>query len=258
MPDLSAGAVLDGALAALARTPRLLVCCDFDGTISSFADDPGAARPVDGAMSALDAIASLPETWAAVVSGRALIDLTQLAGMPERVHLVGSHGTEFEIGSIVAVSPSEADVLDVIIAQCRAVAHGVAGVIVEVKPASVAVHVRQASRPDAGRILTAVRSGPGSLPGVHVLEGKEVVELAIFPGAKGDGVEALRFRWDITAALFVGDDVTDESAFAVLGAADMGIKVGEGESLAMWRLPDPSAVVQLLERLALLRSASLA
>lgn len=253
----SAAAVLETALATLARTPRLLVCCDFDGTISTLAADPGGARPVDGAVAALDAIASLPETWAAVVSGRALIDLTQLAGMPDDVHLVGSHGAEFEVGSIVAVSPAETDVLDMLIAQCRALATGAVGVMIEVKPGSVAVHVRQAGRPDADRVLAAVRSGPGSLPGVHVLEGKEVVELAVFPGAKGDAVAALRFRWDITATLFVGDDATDESAFAAMDATDIGIKVGEGESVARWRLDDPAAVVRLLERLALLRSTTL-
>lgn len=254
--ELSADAVLDTALATLARTPRLLVCCDFDGTISTIADDPSAARPVDGAVAALDALATLPDTWAAVVSGRALIDLTQLAGMPDHVHLVGSHGTEFELGAIVAVSPTETAVLDTIIAQCRILTLGIDGVLIEEKPASVAVHVRRASRDDADRVLAAVRSGPGRLPGVHVIEGKEVVELAVFPGAKGDGVSALRSRWAITGTLFVGDDVTDESAFAALGTGDVSLKVGEGQSLATWRLPDPDSVVGVLERLAVLRGLS--
>ena len=247
-------ALLDAALAALAQTPRLLVCCDFDGTISTLAEDPSAARPVDGAVAALDALASMPDTWAAVVSGRALIDLTQLAGMPEHVHLVGSHGTEFEIGAIVAVSPTESAILEEVVTQCRVLAIGVPGALIEVKPASVTVHVRRASPEDAERLLSAVRSGPGNVPGVHVLEGKQVVELAVFQAGKGDGVSVLRSRWDITGTLFAGDDVTDESAFAALGAGDMGIKVGDGTSLATWRLPDPDSVVDLLRRLAALRA----
>ena len=256
--EISAHAVLDIALSALAQTPRLLVCCDFDGTISTLADDPAAARPVDGAVAALDALACMPNTWAALVSGRALIDLTQLAGMPEHVHLVGSHGTEFEIGAIVAVSPTESALLDQVITQIRVLVVGVSGVLVEEKPASVAVHVRRASRTDAERVLSAVRLGPGNLAGVHVLEGKEVVEIAVFPGAKGDGVAALRARWDITGPLFVGDDVTDESAFASLDTDDVSIKVGEGHSVASWRIPDPESVVDLLERLAVLRGPLLA
>ncbi|MDI1289877.1 MAG: trehalose-phosphatase [bacterium] len=252
----STSSLFEAAVLDLAATSRLLVCCDFDGTISTLAEDPAAARPVDGAVAALDALATLPNTWAAVVSGRALIDLTQLSGMPESVHLVGSHGTEFEVGAILAVSPTETALLETVIAQCRALSIGVEGVVVEVKPASVAVHVRQSSRADAERLLTAVRAGPGSLPGVHILEGKEVVELAVFPGAKGDAISVLQDRWDITGTIFVGDDVTDESAFGVLTAGDMGVKVGDGQSLAAWRLPDPDSVVSLLARIAGLRGAA--
>jgi trehalose-phosphatase len=245
---------LDTALAVLAETPRLLVCCDFDGTISAIADEPAAARPVDGAVAALDALAGLPDTWAAVVSGRALIDLTQLAGMPDRVHLVGSHGTEFEVGAILAVSPQEDQLIEMVVRQCEAIIEGMSGVLLERKPGSVAVHVRQASRPDAARVLTAVRAGPCRLPDVHVIEGKEVIELAVFAGNKANGLDALRARWDITATLFAGDDITDESAFAALGENDMGVKVGPGTSLALWQVSDPAAVVHLLERLADLRA----
>ncbi len=91
--------------------------------------------------------------------------------------------------------------------------------LIEEKLASVGVHVRRASSQDAERVLAAVRSG------VHVLDGKEVVRLTVFPGAKGDGGSALRSRWNITGTLFVADDVTDESAFAALGTGDLNVKV---------------------------------
>ncbi|MHB1163914.1 MAG: trehalose-phosphatase [Candidatus Nanopelagicales bacterium] len=251
---LPGDAGLAAALAALAGAPRLLVCCDFDGTLSTLADHPMAARPVDGAVAALDALAGLPDTWAAVISGRALIDLTQLAQMPGRVHLVGSHGNEFEVGRILAVSPAEDGLLEALASRCRAITDGVAGAFVEAKPGSVAVHVRMAKRADAERVLAAARRAAGSLPGVHVIEGKDLVELAVFPGAKGDAIHALKERWDVTGVLFVGDDLTDESGFAALGDGDVGVKVGGGSSQAMWRLPDPAAVVDLLARLALARS----
>lgn len=246
---------LDAAISLLATTDRLLVCCDFDGTISTIAEEPSGARPVDGSVAVLDALAHLPDTWSAIVSGRALIDLTQLAGMPEHVHLVGSHGTEFEAGRILAVSPGEGEFIDRIVEQCRAIVDGVDGVVLETKPASVAVHVRKAHRHDAARILDEVRQGPGGLPGVYVLEGKEVIELAVFSGTKADGVDALRERWGITGTLFAGDDATDETAFAALRAGDLGVKVGPGPSVAGWRVDDPVAVVGLLERLRSLRQA---
>lgn len=251
----TSAAVLDTALAALARTPRLLVCCDFDGTISTLADEPSLARPVDGAVHVLGSLAEIPDTWPAIVSGRALIDLTQLAGMPPGVHLVGSHGNEFEIGALLAVSPEGGPTLDELVASCHALTDGTPGVIIEIKPASVAVHVRRAPPKVGLAVRDAVRAGPGRLPGVRILEGRDVVELALFPGGKGDAVRALQARWNVTGTLFIGDDDTDESGFAALGTHDMAVKVGDGASLAPWRLEGPRAVVETLARLAVARSS---
>ena len=252
-PTAPPHSALDRTIAAVASCPRLLVCCDFDGTISTLADEPSAARPVDGAVAVLDGLARLPDTWAAIVSGRALIDLTRLSGMPETVHLVGSHGTEFEIGTILAVSQGEGDLFDVVVAQCRDLIAGVPGAALEIKPGSVAVHVRRAHRAAAARILEHVRRGPGRLSGVHVIEGKEVIELAVFAGNKADALDVLRSRWHIDRTLFAGDDATDETAFSALLPGDVGVKVGAGVSAAPWRVDDPAALVGLLERLLALR-----
>jgi trehalose 6-phosphate phosphatase len=47
--------------------------------------------------------------------------------------------------------------------------------------------------------------------------------------------------------LFVGDDVTDEEAFARLGPDDVTIKVGDDDTIARHRLPDPDAVLAFLQ-----------
>ena len=251
--SVPADVIDDTAIAALSAADRLLVCCDFDGTLSILADEPSAARPVDGAVAVLDALAQLPDTWAAIVSGRSLIDLTLLSGMPPRVHLVGSHGTEFEVGKILAVSPGDSALIDQLASQCRLIIAGIAGTELEIKPASVAVHFRRASRSDAARVHAAVMNGPGRLPGVHVIEGKEVIELAVFLGTKADGLRQLQSRWDITATLFAGDDATDEAAFKALRPGDLGVKVGPEPSAAEWRISDPAAVVNVLGRLLVRR-----
>ena len=83
---------------------------------------------------------------------------------------------------------------------------------------------RRTARPRS----TAVREGPARLPGVHPREGKSVVELAVVQADKGDALDAIRHQVGATAAVFVGDDVTDEDAFSRLTGPDVGIKVGAG------------------------------
>jgi trehalose-6-phosphatase len=59
---------------------------------------------------------------------------------------------------------------------------------------------------------------------------------------------------DVHATIFIGDDVTDEDGFAVLGSGDLGIKVGAGATKAFHRVADPHEVTRVLwnlhERLA--------
>ena len=86
------------ALDAAAASPRLLVTSDFDGTLAPIVDNPADARPLPAAAAALIELAALPATSAALISGRALQTLRALSSMPEAVHLVGSHGAEFEAG----------------------------------------------------------------------------------------------------------------------------------------------------------------
>ena len=63
-------------------------------------------------------------------------------------------------------------------------------------------------------------------------------------------VDALRKRLHTNAVLFVGDDITDENAFASLRPGDLGIKFGRGPSAAIERVQDPEAVGDLLVFLA--------
>jgi trehalose 6-phosphate phosphatase len=52
----------------------------------------------------------------------------------------------------------------------------------------------------------------------------------------------------------MGDDVTDETAFAILDQDDIGVHVGVGPTLAAHILPDPSALADLLDTLLALRA----
>ena len=85
-------------------------------------------------------------------------------------------------------------------------------------------------------------------PGVHVIPGKEVVELSVSAADKGSTLADLALASRSNATLYVGDDATDERAFAALQplSGDLTIKVGPGETVALHRVPGPEAVVELL------------
>lgn len=246
-PDLRA------ALARVARVPRLLVASDYDGVLAPIVTDPAQAVPLPGAIPALTDLAGLSDTAVALVSGRARADLAALSGAPPTVTLVGSHGAEFAQGFTVPLGPEQVALHQRLRSTLEEMIDGRPGVWLEVKPASVVVHTRTAPRDVAAEVTEAVREGPAAWPGVHPTSGKEVIELSVSSADKGSAIDTLRDQVSADAVVYLGDDVTDENAFARLRAGDVGVKVGPGDTLARYRLPDPPAVVGALTTLYELR-----
>ncbi|WP_328856851.1 trehalose-phosphatase [Williamsia herbipolensis] len=251
------------ALKDIARTPRLLVASDYDGCMAPIVSRPEDARPNPDSVRAMRAIADLDSTTAAVISGRALRDLATLSRLPAEVHLVGSHGSEFDIGFVHEISAAATELLDTVVTELRAIAVDYEGVTVETKPASTALHVRNASDTDSDSALHRVRVGPATWDGVQVTEGKSVIELAVIRTDKGQALDILRHQAGAGAAIFFGDDVTDEKAFRRLHGPDFGVKVGDGDTLATYRVTDTDQVALALaflyeERRAWLRGENAA
>ncbi len=244
---------IDGsALATLAAVPRLLVTLDYDGVLAPIVADPNAARPLRASAEAVAALARLPDTAVALVSGRGLADLAVVSGFGPPVRLVGSHGGEFDDGGDFLDDEQRAR-RDELTAELQRLVDGVPGVALERKPAGAAVHVRNAEPATATRMLDAVRNGPASWPGIEATEGKAVLDLAVVQVSKGGAIDVLRERMAADAVLFVGDDVTDETGFARLGLRDVGIKVGAGRTAAAYRVAGPEDVAVLLGALLELR-----
>lgn len=232
----------------------MLVCSDFDGTLSPIVTRPEDAAPLPGVDALLEQLANSDQTEVAVVSGRSLSDLKRLSGLTPPIVLVGSHGGEFESGFATAMSSEQTQLLGQLDDALTRLTADAPGTELERKPISIAVHVRQASRDDADRVLAAVREGPALWPGVHATAGKEVLELAVQQVDKGSAIAALRQAFDRAATVvFIGDDVTDERAFEALAAADVGVKVGAGPTAAEYRVESVESVRALLALLAALR-----
>src|SRR3954451_15902643 len=172
-------AELRRAIVQIARTPRLLVACDSDGTLARIVPNPEQARPMNESVGALRSLAALHETTTAVISGRALRDLATLSRLPAEVHLVGSHGSEFDIGFVHALDAQAKALHRRLETELEQIIDDAVGVQLEIKPASIAVHTRRAEPDIAERINGAVREGPCTWDGVQVTEGKAVIELAV-------------------------------------------------------------------------------
>jgi trehalose 6-phosphate phosphatase len=234
------------ALNRAAATARLLVASDFDGTLAPIVSNPADARPLPGAAEALRALAGLPSTTVALVSGRALETLRTLSSMPPAVHLVGSHGAELDTGFS---QPIDEELLDRIIAGLTEIAADRPGVTVEPKPASVALHVRNASAADGRAALDAAHAAAPEWD-AELTEGKSVLEFAVISTDKGEAIDIIRDSDDATAVVFFGDDVTDEKAFRRMRDGDVGVKVGPGDTLAAYRVESPDDVEAALVYLA--------
>ncbi|GIG91940.1 trehalose-phosphatase [Plantactinospora endophytica] len=237
---------LRAAVGRIARVPQLLVACDYDGTLAPIVEDPTKAVPLPESVAAVRALAALPQTTVAVVSGRALRDLATLSRLPSEVHLVGSHGSEFDVGFVERLSPELIEVRTRLRNELRQIVAGKVRVRLETKPASIAVHTRGAEPEVAAEVVGAVDGGPATWPDVTVTRGKEVIELSVIPTNKGTALEQLRTQLSASAALFLGDDVTDENAFAKLHGPDVGIKIGPGETRATFRINEPVDAARVL------------
>jgi trehalose 6-phosphate phosphatase len=182
-----------------------------------------------------------------MVSGRGVRDLQTTSGFSGDLRWVGSHGAEMD-GPLTG---ELADRRDALVRQMEPVVGRVPGARLEVKPAGVAVHVREVSdRLAAVALLDEVDALAD--PSLTKKPGKEVLELAVTHADKGTALRRLRNETGAAAALYLGDDVTDEDGFRALEPDDVTVKVGEGDTAARFRVADVPGAVAVLDRLAAL------
>jgi trehalose 6-phosphate phosphatase len=248
---------LQSALEALALTEHLLVALDFDGTLAPLVEHAEDARALPASAAALRALAALPGTTTALISGRALDSLRVVADPPEEMMMVGSHGAETWTGpggAPLTLTPEQAGLLTRAVGIVEGVVATHPGTRIEFKPAGVVLHTRTASDDVAEAAVDAARSELVHLEGLGVTDGKRVLEISVVKADKGEGLTLLRRTTGATAVLFAGDDVTDEHAQRALLPGDVGIRIGPGETAARFTVPTPEAFSEVLETLVSLRS----
>ena len=228
--------------------PSALVGFDVDGVLAPIVEHADDARLLDGTNQRLTGLAARTEV--AIVSGRSLDSLERLFGFPAGLHVVGSHGLELRDAPPMELDDAERATLEQLeILGTRAVNAAGDGAWLEYKPASVVLHTRSADAARAAAAVDALTNLARSVPRAQVKEGHEVVELLARSASKGEALVALADRLGRSPLVFLGDDVTDEDAFALMADDDISVRVGPGDTAAGYRLADPDAVAAFTDAL---------
>jgi trehalose 6-phosphate phosphatase len=222
---------------------------DFDGTLVPLRRRPGDVKPLDASLrKTLRGLAGHKRLTVGVISGRPLIELRKLVPVP-RVRLLGLHGWE---GRAVSALDEERRLLR---QAKRWLDHRLAAtpkIWVENKGLGLAVHYRGASPSAVRRARPLIGEVLGILgPQIHMMEGHKIWELLPRQiDGKGAAVRDLLSEMPArTLPIFVGDDVTDESAFQALPRG-LTIRVGErARTEARFLLRNPVEVEVFLLRL---------
>jgi trehalose 6-phosphate phosphatase len=224
---------------------------DFDGTLVELADAPDSIRVPGELPGLLQRLSARLDGRLAIVSGRSLADLDRHVSSPG-IAMSGSHGLELRLSDgrqhPIAAPGALDDARDEIVR----FAASDDGLLVEDKPASVALHYRLA--PAWGGAVAKLMEALAQRTGLIVQHGKMVAELRPAGADKGDAVKSLMREPEFAGArpLVMGDDLTDEHAFAAAAAlGGAGILVGElRETEALYRLESVGAVAAWLKAAA--------
>jgi trehalose-phosphatase len=233
----------------LTRTAQhVLLLLDFDGTLAPLCDRPEDVQLGNATRQVLRRLASHRRISIAVVSGRRRVDLRERIGVPG-VQYFGLHGWEEREGMSLSCH-SQWLLLSARVWVGQRL--GLPGVRVEDKEMSLAVHFRKAPVSAIRDLRSGIRDivemlGP---EGLHVIEGSNVLEL-LPPEIQGKGaavrniVNGLR----VSLPIYLGDDPSDESAFAALPSG-ITIRVGRTRrTAARYSLRDTKEVGKFLTRL---------
>lgn len=223
------------------RFDHVVVGLDFDGTIAPIVDHPDLAVANPRTVRALETLASMPGVDVVIVSGRPLADLRERLGDVPGVILIGEHGND------TGAAEARPEIIEEATRVVTALGQRTPGAMVEVKKLSVTFHTRRVAEPLASEALETLRSWASQHDEITVLEGKEVLELSVGSRTKGDAIGD--FGADADAVVFIGDDKTDETVFERLTPGDVGVKVGEGDTAARYRVSTTADVAELLERI---------
>lgn len=249
---------LAGRIEQIAPSCPPAILLDFDGTLAEIVSDPAAARVDPAARMALRRLAGrLP---LAIVSGRALGDVRSLVGLDNLTYF-GSHGRQvsFADGTGSQFRGGDQSAIDLIAGRLGELAQKYSGAHLEQKPLAVVLHYRNLADPESGFDLAGeIKTLAGEHDGLRMLAGRKVFEFVPADGG-GKGAAVDQYRRYLAARsvaihlpIYLGDDVTDEDAFARVEGIGIGVLVAgrARPTRASHRVPGVGEVAALLTLVA--------
>ena len=239
-----------GAVSARIHAVKMIrLFLDFDGTLTTICPMPGDVRLSDAARRSLRRLSRHPRVRVTIVSGRRISLLRKLVRLPG-IRLLGLYG--FESDEKIALPLAVPRELPRLRAVLRPLPAELPGIRLEDKGISVAIHFRGALADTQLRAKDRIREIVRKFqPGFHIIKTHSAWEIA--PRQVEDKGAALRKELKglrkSSLTIFVGDDLTDEPAFAVL---PRGITVHVGRTSrtkARFWLRDPEEVAMFLGRI---------
>jgi trehalose 6-phosphate phosphatase len=249
-PEPQAPLLGEAGLAALAALVRgkALFAFDFDGTLAGIRSLPHEVRVAPSLARRLAALAQARPV--AIVTGRRICDVRERLGFVP-AWIVGNHGAEDDADPAGAARCAQVlEPLRAVIA-ARAGDLARAGVMIEDKRQSIALHYRNADdRAHARVLIEDVLAGLGA--DVSVFGGKLVYNaIAADAPDKADAVRGLLARAGAAHAFFAGDDINDEPVFAAAEPGWVTVRLGHEHrpSHARFCLEGPHAMPDAIDRI---------
>jgi trehalose 6-phosphate phosphatase len=229
------------------------ILLDIDGTLLELMPTPREVWVPPGLSTTLNRLLERTSGALALVSGRSLNDI-DLIFAPAEFPAVGGHGAEMRVIANSEAVASYAPPMDRDLKRrLAAIANLSPGILLEDKGYSLALHYRLAPHAEKA-IYAAVSLIRADLPDapIEVLSGKCVCEIKHCGFNKASGVRQLMMHEPFKGRrpLFIGDDVTDESVFAIMPDLNgLAFSVGRRAKGVAGHFDEPSDVREFLARL---------
>jgi trehalose-phosphatase len=238
---------------------KLLLLLDYDGTLVEIAPRPELATPTPKLLRLLARLINRLDYVVVVVSGRPLQNLLKLLPV-SGLNYLGSHGGEGLIAGrplhLINGEPAFQEISEWK-NQLTGLLEHFTGWWIEDKPQGFVLHYRQASPGQEDRLLKIIETWKARVVesgSYQVLPGKKVMEVLLYGINKGAAIQKILLSSDFIGyfPLYIGDDTTDESVFAVIQEQGLSFKVGDEEqpTKATYFLKNPAQVQNFLALLA--------